>query len=102
MPNKDCPWGYTRGLHQQVPVCRKALFYGAFSKPFYYGGEGGTLGPIFAHPPISSKNNARRRVTDYTDDYTVDYCSGQRRRIARSPAAVNVLRAGQLGNLIQG
>jgi hypothetical protein len=43
MPNKDCPWGYTRGLHQQVPVCRKALFYGAFSKPFYYGGEGGIL-----------------------------------------------------------
>src|SRR4030095_14411668 len=22
-------------------ACSKALFYGAFSKPFYYGGEGG-------------------------------------------------------------
>lgn len=37
---------------------------------------------------------------DYTDDYTVDYCSDQRRRIARLSAAVNVRSAGQLGNLI--
>lgn len=65
------------------------------------GGEGGTLRSIFAHPPISSKNNARRRVTDYTNDYTVDYCSDQRRRIARLSAAVNVLGAERLRNLIQ-
>lgn len=57
------------------------------------GGEGGTLGPIYASPPISSKNNASRRVTDYTDDYTVDYCSDQRRRIARMSVAVNALGA---------
>src|SRR6202035_5650292 len=35
------PWGYTRGLHRQTRACKKALFYGAFSKPFYGGGEGG-------------------------------------------------------------
>lgn len=34
-------WGYTQGLHQMFLACRKALFCGAFSKPFYYGGEGG-------------------------------------------------------------
>jgi hypothetical protein len=28
------PRGYTRGLHRQTRACRKALFYGAFSKPF--------------------------------------------------------------------
>jgi hypothetical protein len=28
------PWGYTRGLHRQTRACKKALFYGAFSKPF--------------------------------------------------------------------
>ena len=39
----ELPWGYTQGLHRQVRACRKALFYGAFSKPFYYGGEGGIL-----------------------------------------------------------
>ncbi|MEY9404565.1 hypothetical protein ABIF79_011004 [Bradyrhizobium japonicum] len=35
------PWG----LHRQPPACLKALFYGAFSKPFYYGGEGGIRTP---------------------------------------------------------
>src|ERR1700731_29107 len=43
----DCglPWGYTRGLHRPTGPCKKPLFYGAFSKPFYYGGEGGILTP---------------------------------------------------------
>ena len=41
--------GYTRGLHQRPLGCRKALFYGAFSKPFYYGGEGG----IRTHDTVS-------------------------------------------------
>jgi hypothetical protein len=40
------PRGYTQGLHQQVPVCTKARFCGAFSKPFYCGGEGGILTPV--------------------------------------------------------
>ena len=31
------------GLHRQTRACKKALFYGAFSKPFYGGGEGGIL-----------------------------------------------------------
>ena len=26
------PWGYTRGLHRQTRACKKALFYGVFSK----------------------------------------------------------------------
>jgi hypothetical protein len=28
-------WGYTRGLHRQIRACKKALFYGGFSKPFW-------------------------------------------------------------------
>ena len=28
----SCPRGYTRGLHRRNRACRKALFYGAFSK----------------------------------------------------------------------
>src|ERR1700722_1512761 len=37
------PWGYTLGPHQKLLACSKSLFYGAFSKPFYGGGEGGIL-----------------------------------------------------------
>jgi len=35
------PRGYTEGPHQKLLACSKSLFDGAFSKPFYYGGEGG-------------------------------------------------------------
>jgi hypothetical protein len=38
-------WGYTPGPHQTLWACKKPLFYGAFSKPFYYGGEGGIRTP---------------------------------------------------------
>jgi hypothetical protein len=31
---------------------------------------------IYAYPPISSEKQRERRVTDYNDDYNVDYCSG--------------------------
>jgi hypothetical protein len=52
LPLAPAPWqitsyprGYTRGLHRQTRACKKALFYGAFSKPFYGGGEGGIRTP---------------------------------------------------------
>jgi hypothetical protein len=28
----DHPWGYTRELHPQTRACKKALFFGVFSK----------------------------------------------------------------------
>ena len=48
--NLQLPWGYTQGLHQRPLECSKALFYGAFSKPFYYGGEGGIRTPDTVSP----------------------------------------------------
>jgi hypothetical protein len=41
-----CPRATPLGLHQRPLACSKALFYGAFSKPFYYGGEGGIFTPV--------------------------------------------------------
>jgi hypothetical protein len=34
------PRGYTLGPHQKLLACSKIIFCGAFSKPFYCGGEG--------------------------------------------------------------
>ena len=53
------PWqvraalGLHPGATPEARACSKTWFYGVFSKPFYYGGEGGTPGPICTHPPIS-------------------------------------------------
>jgi hypothetical protein len=37
--------GYTQGLHYKILVCKKALFYGDFSRSLYSGGEGGIRTP---------------------------------------------------------
>jgi hypothetical protein len=50
--------GYTLGLHQKLLACSKALFYGAFSKPFYYGGEGG----ILSSSPEDLENGSKMSV----------------------------------------
>jgi hypothetical protein len=92
------PRGYTPGPHQKPLACSKTSFFGAFSKPFYYGGEGGTLGPI---SPIRRFPRYEPAGCGYAIDYIVDYCSDEHCRIARMAVAVNALAADQLRNLIQ-
>lgn len=48
------------------------------------------------------KNKASRRVTDYSIDYIVDYCSSERRRIALPFVGVNPLGRVVWQTLIQG
>jgi hypothetical protein len=60
--NLQLPWGYTQGLHQRPLECSKALFYGAFSKPFYYGGEGGIPSPDAADARKPPKNEDSGKV----------------------------------------
>jgi hypothetical protein len=45
--------GYTLGPHQKPLACSKTLFYGAFLKPFYGGGEGGTLRQLLPVPQFA-------------------------------------------------
>lgn len=52
MANWNHPRGYTRGLHQRPLTCSKTLFYGAFSKPLYCGGEGGLRTPDTSSSPV--------------------------------------------------
>jgi len=39
--------GLHPGATPAARLCKKDLFYGAFSKPFYYGGEGGIPHPFW-------------------------------------------------------
>jgi hypothetical protein len=65
--NFGLPWqvwsylkGYTLGPHQTLWACKKPLFYGAFSKPIYYGGEEG----ILCQGPKDLENCSKISVSD--------------------------------------
>lgn len=56
------------GLHQKLVECSKTLFYGAFSKPLYCGGEGGI--PHRPHPKrLKPRENKARRTRGSSSVY---------------------------------
>jgi hypothetical protein len=54
--------GLHPGVHWQTRAYKKALFHGAFSKPFYGGGDGGTL-PARVNPDASGALRSPKRHT---------------------------------------